>query len=1424
MRRLDLVSLSVVLLAMCLLAGGLYAAHEIQVRRNASALLDRAGRAEAQNDLKTAEVALERFLKLNPRDKLGWQSYARVVDARNTDPRRRERERVYLVHTQALRFNPDDMKLLRRCADLAIELGRFQDAHRYLWKLLEKVARDSQGKPVAAERGAAAELEERLGDCERGLARFAEARTRYETAIDPSYDPTRVSAYDALARLLRADKQTELADARIAEMVAENPKSGRAYLNRWLYAREFLPSADPKDLAKDLKLALELAPQDPEVLWSVGRATSERNQDLALARSCYEKGCRLYPERTGFAVALAGLESRAGNLDRAEAALRKADQAHPSVELAFHLADVLILQGKLDDKDLADCISRLTNAGLSETLVRYLEAKTLIQQEKWSDAIRKIENARAALQSNPPLARELERKLATCYGRIGCDEQRLDALRRAGGGDTGGGSQAPDSLRAEYALALAQAGALDEAIVKLTALVERNPELRLDLVRQVLNRTLRQPRDRRNWNEVERQLGEAEKNLPRSVEPLALLRADILIEQERFDEAGALLAAAQARDPRNLKYRLAAARMMEKQGKGPAALQVLEQAEKDLGPSLDLQLARLRHWAAEGGEPARAAVAKLAADRQRIPSADRPAFLERLGAVENQLGQPALARQHYRELADLKPNNVQVLTALFELAMQSADSSEAQELVTKMRALEGEDGTLWRFAQASSLLDQSRRSPAGSRDLELPLPQRLAQEIAQSRPDWWGSFVLQAEIADLRGQNDEARKHYARAIELGNNSRTVARRLVALLNEAKEFDQIERVVKRLSDRGVPSRELVLSAATAAMRQRNYDEGIKLAHQLYSESSTNFADHLAMGQFYTTAGRSREAGRAFARAVKLGPGVPAAWLSYIQYLVQQKQLDQARAQVAEARRSLPADRAELVLAQCHRLIGDIPQAEALIQRAVESPSCDLETIRFATDFYLALGRFDRVEPIVDRLRAPTMKATPEVLAWANRVRCRVKLGTGRLGDADQALRLVEQNLEANPASKDDLRLKATILARRTSRWGEAAKLLETLDAAGQLDASEQFRLAQIYLASHLEDKYRAQMLNVLGGEVRSPQYVAQFAKFLIEHQDIARAQPWIAELKDIAPPSMNQVVLELEASVLQARNQDRELLALLQSRLREAPDQAGAVAVLLDRFGFDSEAEKAFKAYVARNPGEPERVLALASFLARHDRAAEAVAILERAWQTCRPERVAEASLPLFVAPSSNDGIRRQVEAWVSEAIRTGPTAAAALQPKLATMYTRQGRYAEAEALYRQCLQSDPDDVNALNDLAWMLALRDRARCPEALELVNRAIEQGGRRSNLVDTRAVVLIQSGQAAIAAGELRAARALDPRNLSLALHLAWACLEAGSRDEARDALQQAEAIGLKPETRDPLERGVIARLRQELGPGRASPPEHR
>ena len=215
---------------------------------------------------------------------------------------------------------------------------------------------------------------------------------------------------------------------------------------------------------------------------------NEQQEDAAAARHYWEKGLKLDPKNVALSLGLARLEAREKHLDQAEAVLRQAFQVNPSLDLAFELADTLILQDKVEGKDQAgDYIAQLRTAGCGDTYVRYLEARIPFQRKQWAEAIRPIEMARSALASDSRLTTQLNLMLAECYGRVGCVEQRLSTLRQVAEGEG-----TPDVARIELAQALGQSGKLHQAIATLLPLAERRPELRLDLVRFLIQKTSRQ--------------------------------------------------------------------------------------------------------------------------------------------------------------------------------------------------------------------------------------------------------------------------------------------------------------------------------------------------------------------------------------------------------------------------------------------------------------------------------------------------------------------------------------------------------------------------------------------------------------------------------------------------------------------------------------------------------------------------------------------------------------------------------------------------------------------------------------------------------------------------------------------------------------------------------------------------------------------
>lgn len=139
------------------------------------------------------------------------------------------------------------------------------------------------------------------------------------------------------------------------------------------------------------------------------------------------------------------------------------------------------------------------------------------------------------------------------------------------------------------------------------------------------------------------------------------------------------------------------------------------------------------------------------------------------------------------------------------------------------------------------------------------------------------------------------------------------------------------------------------------------------------------------------------------------------------------------------------------------------------------------------------------------------------------------------------------------------------------------------------------------------------------------------------------------------------------------------------------------------------------------------------------------------------------------------------------------------------------RYPEAIGLLRRVIQHKPLHVSALNNLAMLLAESESTR-PEALELVERAIEHRGKESTLFDTKGTILLRMGRPQEAVQLLASAasgRDADPR---YHFHLALAYQDLQMPDKARQELATATKNNLEQQILTPTDRQALSQLRSK------------
>jgi len=286
-------------------------------------------------------------------------------------------------------------------------------------------------------------------------------------------------------------------------------------------------------------------------------------------------------------------------------------------------------------------------------------------------------------------------------------------------------------------------------------------------------------------------------------------------------------------------------------------------------------------------------------------------------------------------------------------------------------------------------------------------------------------------------------------------------------------------------------------------------------------------------------------------------------------------------------------------------------------------------------------------------------------------------------------------------------------------------------------------------------------------------------------------------------------VEIKARLLKASGQPNDAATLLTDHVGKVKDALLPVAGLLEELGEQEAAEGLYRKHEAAPDGS-QGALVLAAYLGRRGRFDEALDLIDKAGKTCPPEAVAFTAVAMLHAPGIRPAHVERVEHSLTAALAQKP-GLTSLELRLATLRDLQGRYADAETVYRQILAREPGNVVALNNLAWLLAHRKDAR-EEALKLARQAVDAVGPQPPLLDTRALTLVNRGESEPAVKDLEQVLEDEPTPLRY-FHLARAQMLAGDRAGAAATLRRATKLGFKADALHPLERDSYRALLKDL-----------
>lgn len=1403
--------------------------HAYQVDRSVAAFLSRADEQESAKQWHDAAESLYRYLRLRPDDAKARARLAKDFDAGATT--QADKSRAIELYAVALGQSPDDVDLLRRQMLCFLDTGDFTQTLDRADELLRRQPNDPAGL-----RGRALGLLARWRFKGEGSAKAL--ASAFEQAIAKNAGDAHLAV--ELSRVYRSQRienlnesrRLQLADEVMQRLIDSSSNKSEAYLARYSFRNEFGIADADADLDRALKADVEQA--DLAVRLAAASRALQRHEWKA-ASEFFEQAIRINQRDPrgyqGLGLSREGAGDEEGALQAWLSGLQRADANDLSLQL--RVASSRVVMGQLAEANQTlDKLDRQVEGLLGPQKIDWManvyavRADAALAEQNYRAAIAALNEVLRLRRGNvqsPQIAAlqaQVEQRLGGCHAALRQWDEAASAYQRAA-------ELQPGLAAARFAAASAWEAAdrLDEAVRQYEdgLAIEQAAAPLIALAHASFRQQLVLPKDKRDWRDFTDALANAQSTTPNDTS-LKLLGAEFEIERNRPELAHDALRQLEldALTNPDLTRRLAFA--YERCQRPEEADRILASPDLQKNPLATLllraDLLMSRGELAEAG-------ASLRKELSRLSPQERRRANYRLALIEISAGDPRAALKTLKELTETDRNDLDSLQLLAELSLDSDDLDQVAACVEAIKSIEGRDGATWRFYQAQRLLRKS--AAAGSKKAASKLladARSLAEEIERRRPNWALAHVLKARLnqSTLRPDFDAAVQAYFQAIRLGENRLRIYEELVLLLYQQNRLVEAAAYLERLRAAGSLSPVLSTMAMAVDARQGNLTRAIETARRDVERQPEDALARLRLGQLLAQAqpengdaspARWKEAEAELRRAAALAPGDTRPWLALLTFFGQTKQAESARALLGEIERneSMTRESKPFVLAQGYLLIDDRQQADAFYRKAVDAAPDSLAVQVQAARFF-----FDSDKTLAERCLNQARDLAPDD-ANVRRLLAALRATQSMTEeDMDGILALLDGNGTDSPAEPADQRLKALLLLQRGGAQArqQAQKILETLVSDGGESAPiDRLLLARLYEVRGRNGltAARQQLEALINRDKPRPDHLAIYVDHLLRHNQADQAADALRQLSELEPPASHSRTLALRARWLHASGRSGEIEPLVEVYQEQRvsklgpPEQAAAwceIATLYSLVELFPAAENSFRRAL---DADPASYVAYSMWLVQRGRTQEAVQLCSRAADADSGPRPAMTLCTVLALGQVSADERKAAEPLIEKALEVHSRDYRLLF-SAATMRLMENKPDKAIALLRQVLEISPDNLQAMNNLAMLLAEQPGGE-KEAISYVDRAISLKGLNPELLDTKGWILLRQNNAQKAEGLFLEAVSAPPGDPRHQLHLALAYQAQGKMKEARQMLARARENSLGSASLSPTEQTALAEL---------------
>ena len=1408
--------LSDLIIASVVLTGVTLYAHRYQIRRTGDLMLKLARQERDAGNIGESATLYMRYLKLVPK------SSEAAAELGELAARSGNEEGTYYQLTRSLRLNPAQSEIREQVAEMAVQKKQYAEAKQFL---LGETNREYREKP---------RRQWLLGVAEAQLGEFDIARGYMETAVeavpnDPDF--AKSLAYLLTDRFSDAKRGKQVLD----RLVTEAPENPAVYMTRSRWSFDLASKTADRKLAEpllsaawdDLQQSLRLDPENPELALLAAEIAIAQGTPLQ-AREIVTKAIEANPKRADLYHVIVRIESAANNRDQAIQWLDQGLVELPEdADLLWTLAELQFDAGNIDV--VQDIVKQLRSQNHPEGPLRLIEAKMLANNGKFRESVDLLEKSTSLLDQDKDQLKQADYLQASCYRSLGDSDQQLAALRRVIALD-------PQwmSAREELAQALLQRGRLRDSMSEYMLVIDRpNPSVdaQVSFARLLFLEGLRKAANTRNWDRLQKLLSTLE-TIPEAATKVAVLRAELLVAQGQPQEAESLLRSQIENDNESLLASQTLIEMLIEKQDWDQVESVVQLAEDASGDSPALRVQKARYLIERFGdqafeEPQFSQLAEPQPDWDEVQRGNLAvSFATLYLQIKDYANSEKLART-VTELQSYQPKlNYYVL--LFDLALSSGNAESMNTALAQVRQFDA-TRPLLQIGEGLQLAIQARELPETSTtERDSLYEQSIAKltEAAVARPTWSRIPRLKAEIYDRWGRSELAATNYLDAITLGETDGDLISRTAVLLFEQQQFREADVALRKLQEQNSSlSYELTRLASQVSLQLKDYDRALGLAQQCLEESG-KAEDHTLLAEIYRSSGDFAAAEQEFQNAIDIDPANPDSWVSLVQTLADQTNVDKARQIIDDARQSLPTEVMDDTLGRCFQALKDFAQAEKYYLQALQATPNSPPQVRRLADFYVSINNASKAEPLLKQLSQDPSESKLETSeddrSWARRKLALIyglQPGAKNLKRAED---LIAANTQQGEPSPDDQQVLAIIYGNRSdnpSRKKAIAILQQVISQQSEYSLEDNFILAELLYRTGNWEGYRRTMQRVLdSGGSKNPICVRYHAAALLEEGEFVEAKSWVERLNSMAPGqgTTNAVILDWLFG-------SQNYAGLLDAINSIAKDQAnwGWAAGFAEKYGTKllqqgdaSQAEPFLTlasnlfGQVTEAAAESEGKYSLTAFQVRQGQFEQAFERLSD--PEISPDTLAQISQMALRSGQLSDQQTQRFLALTSEALQRHPDHEL-LSLSVADLHFWVGSWKQATEAYKALITAHPDSVAALNNMAMMFAMSGQ-RLDVAIRAVDRAIANVGAIDTLLDTRGLIHLASGSLELAEQDFRASIESSDSADRL-FHLAQALHAQNKIDDARSIFEQAVDEGLSEQRLHRQERVAYQQLASEL-----------